>query len=211
MSRENPPILTGSQNRWNTGAMWNAQRPIQNIVAILPWFSESLEGLDHGLAQLLDARDIASAKIWAYKKANKSSILDVGREEIVKNDMWELLRVKAHSVRTVGEMRNHSDLLWDSIMRHSRNIQLQSEPNPNPDPAYSLTNIRWEIDTINRSIIEIVAVRMRLFQDQLNIPGYWLTQIHQYSWVVHKDTFEALDQLCMATRWVKIPLGVSPW
>lgn len=79
------------------------------VWANIPNFKESLYNIDYGIAILMWPRDDISRKIGAYKKSQWMPILSPEREAVVKSDMFECLKVKAHKVKHIWQTRIQSD------------------------------------------------------------------------------------------------------
>lgn len=181
----------------------------QSLVARLPTFDEAINTIDAGITEVLKSRDAVSLRIWTYKKNNDRPILDPEREEIVRNDMFQYLKIRAHAVGNIWKTNNQSDNLWNAIMAYSRWIQESAEPLEMIDTIESL---RTEIDLLNRKIVELVAVRMKLFVKQPQIEWHWIVPIHS-KWTsdTYFPIFTEIDWLCMAGRWATLPVWDGWW
>lgn len=181
----------------------------QVAVAHLPSFSEAVNTIDAGITEVLKSRDAVSLRIWTYKKNNDRPILDPEREEIVRNDMFQYLKIRAHAVGNIWKTNNQSDNLWNAIMAYSRWIQESAEPLEMIDTIESL---RTEIDSLNRRIVQLVTERMKLFASQSQIEWHWVVPIHSKSASdSYFPVFTELDGLCMAGRWARLPVWDGWW
>ena len=199
-----------SRVEWTTTKNLWAPTWAQSLVARLPTFNEAVNTIDIGITQALHSRDAVSLRIWAYKKKNNKPILDPEREGIVRVDMFEYLKVKAHAVGNVWKANNQSDNLWNAIMTYSRSIQESGEPSESMTDT--IESLRTEIDLLNRRIVELVAERMKLFARQPQIEWHWIAPIHS-KWTsdTYSPIFTELDWLCMAGRWATLPVWDGCW